>query len=245
MLKYPLPLRVRAFLTRCLILPVFSLFLTLQLWLVGTPAASATGVYSMPGLPTGESSWLLDQAGTLSRVTRNEINSELNDLAEKTGNQVHMVTIHRLDYGETVETFTEKLFQKWFPTPEDQANQVLLVLDNVTNTTAIYTGDALKSALSDETATSVTQETVMVPLRQDNKYNQALLDASDRLVAVLSGEPDPGPPQANDAVRTEGTFARAEETDDRSATVVVVVLLVLATVIPMATYYWFQMQSSS
>lgn len=221
-----------------------SLLLMLQLWLVGTPTASATGVYSMPSLPVGESSWLLDQAGALSRITRNEINSELNDLAQQTGNQVHVVTIHRLDYGETVETFTEKLFQKWFPTAEAQANQVLLVLDNVTNTTAIRAGDAVKSALSDPIAESVVQETVMVPLRKDNKYNQALLDASDRLVAVLSGEPDPGPPQVQDAVRTEGTFARAEETDDRSATVIVVVLLVLATVIPMVTYYFFQMQSS-
>lgn len=244
MAKYPLQFG-NSRLTRALLLPIFSLFLTLQLWLIGTPAASATGVYSMPSLPRGESSWLLDQAGALSRITRNEINSELNDLAQNTENQLHMVTIHRLDYGETVETFTKKLFQKWFPTAEDQANQVLLVLDNVTNTTAIQAGDAAKSMLSEDIAESVAQETVMVPLRQDNKYNQALLDASDRLVAVLSGEPDPGPPQVADTVRTEGTFARAEETDDRSATVIVVVLLVLATVIPMATYYWFQMQSSS
>lgn len=223
---------------------VFGLLLTLQLWAVGTPSAQATGVYSMPSLTASEPTWVIDQAGVMSRVTRNEISSELEKLANQTGKELRFVTVHRLDYGETIETFAEKLFQKWFPTAEAQANQALLVLDNVTNTTAIQTGNGLKEILSDDIASSVAQETVMVPLREGNKYNQAFLDASDRLVAVLSGEPDPGPPVVVDNVQTEGTFARAEETDDRSATIIVIVLLVLATVIPMATYYFYQgMQS--
>jgi uncharacterized protein len=221
---------------------VLTLFLTLQLWLTASPTAQATGVYSLPNSPP-DANWVIDQAGALSRVTRSEINSELEKLAEQTGKQVRFVTIHRLDYGETVDSFAEQLFKKWFPTVESQAGQVLLVLDNVTNTTTIKTSSDIKDLLTDEIAQSVAQETVMVPLRQDNKYNQAFLDASDRLVAVLSGQPDPGPPLVEDAVQTEGTFARAEETDDRSATIVVVVLLVLATVIPMATYYFYQMQS--
>lgn len=226
------------------LMTVFGLLLTLQLWAVGTPSAYATGVYSMPSLTTGEPTWVIDQAGVMSRITRNEISSELEKLANQTGKEVRFVTVHRLDYGETIETFAEKLFQKWFPTAEAQANQALVVLDNVTNTTAIQTGSGLKETLSDDISNSVAQETMMVPLREGNKYNQAFLDASDRLVAVLSGEPDPGPPLVADNIQTEGTFARAEETDDRSATIVVVVLLVLATVIPMATYYFYQgMQS--
>lgn len=222
----------------------FGFLLTLQLWLVGASAVSATGVYNLPNLTAGEPTWVIDQATALSRATRNEINSELEKLAKETGNEVRLVTIHRLDYGETVADFANKLFQKWFPTPEAQANQVMLVLDNVTNTTAIQAGADVKALLSDQTAESVAQETVMVPLRKDNKYNQAFLDASDRLVAVLSGQPDPGPPVVEETIQTEGTFATAEETDDRSATILVVVLLVLATVIPMATYFFYQGMSS-
>ncbi|MCU0524516.1 MAG: TPM domain-containing protein [Elainella sp. Prado103] len=218
----------------------FGVLICLQVWLSGQPAAHATGVYSMPTLTAGNPTWVIDQAETLSRITRNQLTGKLEKLAEQTGAEVRFVTIHRLDYGETIDDFAGKLFQKWFPSPEDQAQQVLLVLDNVTNTTAIRTGSAVKSLLSDEIATSVAQETVMVPLREGNKYNQSLVDASERLVAVLTGEPDPGPPIVADSVQTEGTFARAEETDDRSATIIVVVLLVLATVIPMATYYFYQ-----
>jgi uncharacterized protein len=225
---------------RSLVLPVLTVILAIQLWAIGPLSAQATGVYSMPNLSAGDSTWLLDQAGVLSRLTQGELNGELTDLAQKTGKEVRFVTIHRLDYGETIDSFAEALFQKWFGDSESQADQVLIVLDNVTNTIAIRTGEAVQALLPTETAESVAQETMMAPLRNGNKYNQAFLDASDRLIAILSGEADPGPPVIQDNIQTEGTFATAEETDDRSATVVVVVLLLLATVIPMATYYLYQ-----
>ncbi|MFM8009184.1 MAG: YgcG family protein, partial [Dolichospermum sp.] len=38
----------------------------------------------------------------------------------------------------------------------------------------------------------------------------------------------------------EGTFTKAEDTDKENATVWVVGLLIAATVIPMATYYIYQ-----
>lgn len=214
--------------------------LSLHLWMLGTPPAEATGIYNMPTISAGDANRIIDDADVLSRLSQNELSGELESLANETGKEVRFVTIHRLDYGETIETFTDALFKKWFPTAEAQANQVLIVLDNVTNTIAIRTGEAVKAVLPDETADSIAQETMMVPLRGGNKYNQAFLDASDRLSAILSGEPDPGAPVVVDTINTEGTFAKAEETDDRSATIVVAVLLLLATVIPMATYYLYQ-----
>jgi uncharacterized protein len=98
----------------------------------------------------------------------------------------------------------------------------------------------VKSILSDEIAESVAQETLMVPLREGNKYNQAFLDAADRLVAVLSGQPDPGARVVADTLNVERTFKKAEETDQGNSTIVVVVLLIAATVIPMVTYFWYQ-----
>ncbi len=116
----------------------------------------------------------------------------------------------------------------------------MLVLDTVTNGTAIRTGEAVKSSLSDEIAKSVASETLVVPLRQGNKYNQGLVDASDRLIAVLSGQPDPGPPVVEEKIEVASTFKSAEETDTKNSTVWVVVILVIATVVPMATYFFYQ-----
>lgn len=212
--------------------------MVLAVQLVALPA-SATGIYEMPSSPP--ETLLLDQADVISRLNEGKITKELEDLSKQTGNEVRFLIIRRLDYDENPAGFTNKLFERWFPTPEAQAKQTLLVLDKVTNQAAIRTGDQVKAIMPDAIAQSVAQETLLVPLVQGDNYNQAFLDASDRLVAVLSGRPDPGPPQVVDNVRVEGTFATAEETEQErgSSLVWVIGLLVAATVIPMATYYFY------
>ncbi|MBE9201267.1 MULTISPECIES: TPM domain-containing protein [unclassified Nodularia (in: cyanobacteria)] len=205
--------------------------------------ALATGVYQIPNLTADN--WVLDQSDIISRVNEGKINSTFEDLAKKTGNEVRFVTIRRLDYGETPESFSQELFEKWFPTPAAQANQTLVVLDTVTNGTAIVSGEEVKPLLTDSIAESVVAETLGIPIRDGNKYNQAFIDASDRLVAVLSGEPDPGPPIVIDTVQVEGTFTKAEDVDQGNATAWVVGLLIAATVIPMATYFVYQINQPS
>lgn len=220
-----------------LLLPTVLAVLIAQLW--ATPAA-ATGVYQMPNLTSGDPTWIVDDGDVLSLSSERQINQKLSELAEQTGYEVRLVTLRRFDYGETADSFTEDLFNKWFPTPEAATNETLLVLDTLTNNSAILTGEGVKSLLTDEIAESVATETLQVPLRDGNKYNEAFRAASDRLVTVLSGNPDPGPPSEKEQVQVEGTFKTAEETDDQTATIIVVIVLVVATVAPMATYFYFQ-----
>lgn len=203
-----------------------------------TTPAQATGVYDLPYLSAGSPTWIVDQADVISRANEGTLNNTLGKLAAQTGQEVRMITVRRLEYDETIDGLAEKIFTKWYPTPEEQENETILVLDTLTNNAALRTGDTAQLMLSDEIAASVVKETIGVPIRDGNKYNQALLDARDRLVAVLSGEADPGPPQVRQ-VNVEGTFTAAEDTDTRGSTIWVVVLLVLATVIPMATYFWY------
>lgn len=226
----------RSYLQR-LILPL--LLIMLASGLIAAPA-KAIGVYQMPNVRAGEPTWIIDKSEVLSRLSEGRLSDKLDDLAQKTGKEVRLVTVHRLDYGETAESFTKALFDKWFPTPQAKANQILLVIDTVTNTTAIQTGDAIKAIMPDDIAQSVATETLIVPLREANKYNEGFLDASDRLVAVLSGKPDPGPPTVEENVQVASTFTKAEETDTKNSTVWVVVILVIATVVPMATYFFYQ-----
>jgi uncharacterized protein len=225
-----------------LILPLVTVILAASLF--ATPAL-ATGVYQIPNLTAGNNTWVLDQGEVISRVNEGKISSAFQDLAKETGNEVRIVTIRHFDYGETPKSFIKELFKKWFPTKEAQANQTLLVLDTATNGTAIISGDQVKSLLTDSIAESVATETLSTPLREGNKYNQAFIDTSDRLVAVLSGKPDPGPPKITENDNVEGTFKKAEETDQGSATAWVIGLLIAATVIPMATYYIYQINQPS
>ena len=218
------------------IITTFALALFLLLG-IGTTTASATGVYDLPVVSAGEDVWVYDNADTISRTTENQLSSTFKNLAKNTGNEVRMVVINRIDYGDTIESLTDGIFQKWYPTAEEQTNQTLLVLDTLTNRTAIKTGTEVSNLLTNDISESVVKETLIEPLR-NLQYNQALFDASDRIVAVLSGLEDPGPPEIKE-VNIEGTFTTAEETDDRSAAIWTIVLLILATVIPMVTYFWY------
>jgi uncharacterized protein len=208
----------------------------LGLFLQVTPAL-ATGVYDLPSLGVGSSPWIVDQAEAISLSTEGKINGQLKQLSEKTGNEVRLVVIRRLDYGETIDSFADQLFTQWYSTPEEQANQTLLIIDTFTNNIAIRTGEAVNTIMPEAVAESVAFETARIPVSKA-KYNQAVGDISDRLVAILSGQPDPGPPQA-ETLNIESTFTTAEETDDQNATVWVIVLLTLATIIPMVTYFWY------
>ncbi|NEQ99301.1 MAG: YgcG family protein [Cyanothece sp. SIO2G6] len=209
-----------------------------MLHLTATPAY-ATGVYDIPPLPSDGTSWIIDDADIISRANAGQLSRKLSTLAQDTGTEVRFVTIRRLDYGETIDSFANQLFEMWFPTTAEQANQVLVVLDSVTNNSTIRTGPSVKEMMADDIAASVANETIQVPLRQGDKYNQALLDASDRLVAVLSGQPDPGPPVVESTINAESTFTSAEDTDQGNATIIVVGFLAAATIIPMVTYYWY------
>jgi len=64
------------------------LVLTAGLWTVNIPTAQATGVYSMPNLKAGDSTWVLDQAGVFSRLTQGELAAKLENLAKTTGTKL-------------------------------------------------------------------------------------------------------------------------------------------------------------
>lgn len=210
----------------------------ISFFLLIAPPALATGAYAFP-LPTEANPlWVVDQGDVISPLTEGRLESIAKNLAKSTATTVHFVTVHRLDYEETPATFATKLLDRWYPDQEAQANQAILALDTVTNGTYLITGEAVKAKLPDEIAESIAQATMRVPIK-DGNYNQAFLDASARMEAVLSGQPDPGPPVTKEVV-SEKTYKSIDETDDRSATIIVIVLLIAATVIPMVTYYWYQ-----
>lgn len=199
--------------------------------------AHATGVYDVPYATPDQPIWLVDQSEAISRANEGRLNRELAELADQTGDGLHFVAIRRLDYGQTMDEFTEKVFSKWFPTAEAGANEVVIAMDVLTNNVAIAVGENLKELIPAETAESIVGETIGYPLRQSS-YNQALLDAEARVGALFAGEADPGPPEISE-INVESTFTKAEDTKTTSSTIWLIVLLVLATAIPMGTYWWY------
>ncbi|MBE9115602.1 TPM domain-containing protein [Lusitaniella coriacea LEGE 07157] len=233
--QHPTTLQKQHVLQRLLFF-TFALFLAVGMFAL---PASATGVYQMPQVSAGDSTWVIDEADVISRINEGKLSRTFQNLANNSGNEVRMVVIRRLDFGETIDSFADELFDTWFPTDEAKANQTLLILDTLTNNSAIRTGEATNAILSDETAQSIVEDNIGIPVREGNKYNEAFLSASNRLGEILSGQPDPGAPVARDTLDVESTFTKAEETDTANSTIWVIGLLIAATVIPMLTYFFY------
>ena len=186
--------------------------------------------------------WVIDDSETLSTTTQKAIAIKAASLAETTGLEVRVVAIKRIDMGQPASEFAAELFDQWFPSDAAKANQVLLFLATEDHRTAIQVGAKAKEILPEAIATSIADETMLYPARKAN-YNQAVNEGMARLESVLRGNPDPGAPLLVVEESETSNYATREETEASSSTVVVVILLILATLLPMAPYYWLQSQS--
>ncbi|MEL6578389.1 MAG: TPM domain-containing protein [Cyanobacteria bacterium J06621_12] len=233
-----LPLEWAGLLKKNLIKSALSnLLVVVTVFCVAAPAI-ATGLFDLPDFDA-DKVWVVDTADAISNANQSKLTKTFKEFANETGQEIRMVAVRRLDYGETVDSLAAEIFADWYPDSAAQINQTLLVLDTLTNNVAIRSGDAAQELIGEEVATSIVEETVGYNIRKGNKYNQAFIEAGDRLVAVLAGQEDPGPPVIEDEIQIEGTFTKAEDTDQGSATVWVIGFLIVATVVPMVTYYWY------
>jgi uncharacterized protein len=212
---------------------LFSLFFAL--FLVFTPTVFASEPIDLPELAEIEPhSWVIDSANALSSYTEGQVNTKLDLLTAETGEEVRFVTVARIDFGQPTGEFVQELFKRWFPTPEAQAKQTLVLIATEDRRTAIAQGSEAKALTTVDIAKSIEAETVFFPT-QKAEFNRAVTEGSDRLIAVLSGQPDPGAPVVFVAPEVETAPAKPE--DPQTTMLWVVGLLVAATVIPMVTYY--------
>ncbi len=219
---------------------LFSFLLSCQIFIGAAWALQASDIPDLAEIKslTGQT-WVIDDSDVLSTSTQASVISKAEKLAETTGIDVRVVAIRRIDLGQPASEFSQELFDQWFPTEADKANQVLLFLATEDHRTAIQTGSKVKEILSDEVADSIANETMLYPARKAS-YNQSVNEGMARLEAVLTGNPDPGAPLLVVEESETSNYATKEETEASSSNVVVILLLILATLLPMATYYWLQ-----
>jgi len=107
------------------------------------------GVYDLPILSSGAPTYVVDPVSAISAANEGKLNKDLKNLAEKTGQEVRMVVVRRLDYGQKIDNLADDILREWYPNPEDRANQTIIVLDTLTNKTAIRVGEEAKPLLTD------------------------------------------------------------------------------------------------
>ena len=205
--------------------------------LLAVPAAQAVSAQDFP--PSLPDDVVLDSADVLSRASRNEISTRLQEL-----NQFHvdarLVTLRRLDYGLSLNTFGDELLERWGQDSNLTDRPLLIFLEETQSKQAtVVAADQLLEQLPESLLRSTGRTTMSQPLRDGDRFRQATLDGVSRIETVLNGGEDPGPPVQIERTANPTNIPTAEETENSNAFTWVVVLLVVGTIVPMAPWSIF------
>ncbi|XP_076885010.1 UPF0603 protein At1g54780, chloroplastic-like [Bidens hawaiensis] len=181
--------------------------------------------------------YVVDDAGVLSRVTRADLKNLLSDLEYRKKIRINFVTVRKLTSKADAFEYADQVLERWYPTLEEGNNKGIVVLVTSQKEGAVTGGPEFIQAVGDTVLDAVVSQNLPV-LATDEKYNEAIYSSAKRLAAAIDGLPDPGGPQAKENKR-ESNFKTKEETAEKrdQFTIVVGGLLVIAFVVPMAQYY--------
>ncbi|GMG99693.1 hypothetical protein Nepgr_001533 [Nepenthes gracilis] len=182
-------------------------------------------------------SYVVDDAGVLSRITKSDLKRLLSDLESRKNFHINFVTVRKLTSKADAFEYADQVLERWYPSVEEGDNKGIVVLVTSQKEGAITGGPSFVKAVGENVLDATVSENLPV-LATDEKYNEAVYSTANRLVAAIDGLPDPGGPQLKDNKR-ESNFKTREETEEKRGQFSLVVggLLVIAFVVPMAQYY--------
>ncbi|CBI36734.3 hypothetical protein VitviT2T_021067 [Vitis vinifera] len=184
-----------------------------------------------------QESYVVDDAGVLSRVTKSDLKRLLSDLESRKNLRINFITVRKLTSKADAFEYADQVLERWYPTIEEGSNKGIVVLVTSQKEGAVTGGPAFVQAVGDTILDATVSENLPV-LATEEKYNEAVFSSAKRLVAAIDGLPDAGGPSVKDNKR-ESNFKTREETEEKRGqfTFVVGGLLVIAFVVPMAQYY--------
>ena len=136
--------------------------------------------YDFPPL-TGR---VVDQAGAMSATAREEIETKLKDLEDKSGIQLVVATVNSLQGGD-IETYANELFRTWKLGEAKKNNGVLLLVAPAEHKVRIEVGYGLEGTLTDALA-QVIIASAMVPRFKANDYSGGVERGVDGIISVLT-----------------------------------------------------------
>ena len=205
--------------------------------LIVVPAALAVSAQDFPQTLPDEA--VLDSADVLSRASRKEVSTRLQEL-DQFHVDARLVTLRRLDYGLSLSDFGENLLDRWSKDSSLTDRPLLIFLEETQSKQAtVVAAEQLFEQLPESLLRSTGRTTMSQPLRDGDRFRQATLDGVTRIETVLNGGDDPGPPVQVERSSSPTNIPTEEETENSNAFTWVVVLLVVGTIVPMATWWIF------
>eukprot|EP00171_Calliarthron_tuberculosum_P012110 IDg12110t1 len=166
---------------------------------------------------TAPASALYDDAGVVQKGAESLFEKAMNGVSRSEGVSVRFVMARSLPFGESPDDYAKELFEQWSLGDAD----VLLVASPKLARAGAYVGARAAARLTPEITRSLCNETYALRAGEES-YTAALLDVSNRLIPVLAGREDPGPPDLS-AKEIVQTYKTKEETSKQRNKYVIIV----------------------
>lgn len=196
-------------------------------------AAMAPALADIPDAAPAAS--FLDDAAIVQTSSEQLFTKATDNMKSKYGITVRFVMVKKLPYQETPDEYAAELASQWALGESD----VLFVASPKLARAGVFVGEKASHRLTKEIAESIANETYGVAAGVE-QYGSAVLDVSNRLIPVIAGEADPGPPKIDvkDVVQTYKT-KKETSTDKKKYITVVVTVLVISFVAPLIQTFWY------
>ena len=139
----------------------------------------------MPAL----SSPVVDATGTLTAAQTQQLEQQALALQQTKGSQLQVLMVASTQ-PETIEQYTQRVFDQWKLGREGVDDAVILVVAKDDRRVRIQPGYGLEGAIPDAIANRVIQE-YLAPKFRTGDYGGGILDATAQLVKLIEGEPLP------------------------------------------------------
>lgn len=131
--------------------------------------------------------WVVDQARLLPRQEAAQIESELAAYAQRTGNQVVVLTVPGLQ-GEAIASYANKVARTWGIGQKDRNSGVLILVAKAEGRVRFEVGRGVEDRLPDLLAARIQKE-VMVPLLRKGQFGPGLLQGARAVMQALGDSP--------------------------------------------------------
>ena len=145
-----------------------------------TYSQDSKGLYELTGP-------VMDVAHILSESEYYQLNSFLLNLSEKTGAQIVVLTVPKLN-GLAIETFSIEHATKWELGQKGVDNGVLLTVAMQEHDIRIETGYGAEGSLTDAKCARIIRN-VIAPAFQQGKYGEGIISAVENMAGILQDDP--------------------------------------------------------
>jgi uncharacterized protein len=129
--------------------------------------------------------YVSDFAGVIDADSKQQMEQLSREVYQQAHATVMVVTIHSLD-GESIEEFSNDLYEKWKVGPKDTDRGVMLLLSINDRKRRIEVGYGLEGILNDAKVGDIGR--TMVPYLQRGEYGPGLLQAEQQVANVIAAD---------------------------------------------------------